>query len=73
MLVDDPLVLDNGDPFMQMIAKINGNDAEPKRLQAGVYQIGHFGCSRWPSAEYDEYADLTINGHNILHGGVLLP
>lgn len=47
MLIDDDTLL-RPDPILSMVAAINGGSAAAKRLSKGVYEIGHFGSSRWP-------------------------
>lgn len=52
MLVNEPMILESNF-ILEIIAKANGNQAKSTHLQTGVYSIGHFGCSRYPSPEYE--------------------
>lgn len=49
--------------ILAMIARMNGRSSEMKRIQQGIYEIGHFGSSDWPnSKEFEHYPDLDIVG-----------
>lgn len=48
MLIDCPQV-SKPDATLAMLAMVNGRGVETKKLATGVYEIGHFGSSRWPS------------------------
>lgn len=61
MLVNEPLVL-RTDPIHSMIASLNGNGGAERQLAEGVYQIGHFGSSHFPSRTYERYPELGMHG-----------
>jgi hypothetical protein len=59
MLIDEPKVMNSGtDPVLAMIAMVNGRDATTKRLQQGIYEVGHFGSTRFLREGYEHYPDL---------------
>lgn len=59
MLIDEPQVMhSSNDPTLAMIAKINGRDSGVKRLQKGVYEVGHFGSTGFLGDGYEHYPDL---------------
>lgn len=47
-LIDATRAVMQPDEILSMIAKLNGNIAQPKEITKGVYEIGHFGGSHWP-------------------------
>lgn len=70
MLIDNPALEAAPDTMLQVIALLNGNSPETKRLQQGVYQIGHFGGGR-PSPGYEEWPstyDLGIAPYGVCDG-----
>jgi hypothetical protein len=59
MLIDDEQVMDSAlDPLLAMIAMVNGRDSGVRRLQEGIYEIGHFGSSRFLGEGYEQYPEL---------------
>jgi hypothetical protein len=59
MLINDDKAISDESGMLAIIATMNGNDPDPKRLQQGVYQIGHFGMSGPGGMElYNEWPDL---------------
>lgn len=57
MLIDEPQA-EAGDPIAAMIARLNGNDGQVKRLRKGVYQRGDFGSSAFLAGTYDDYPEV---------------
>lgn len=53
MLIDAKLI---SDPVTRMIAELNGNSAEPKKLETGVYLLGHFSLDNMitPRLEFEQ-------------------
>ena len=64
------------DPIMEMIAKINGNSNQPKRIQQGMYIIGHWNPETMVVQEFvenwgDDHVPLIAkNGEEMCHYGV---
>lgn len=56
MLIDEPIIL-QADFILDMIARANGN-GPGKRIQEGVFEIGHFGGSYWPGKNYERCPHL---------------
>lgn len=56
MLIDEPQA-EVQDFVLSLIASVNGNNPETKRIQEGVYLIGHFGSSNFLEG-YEEYPEI---------------
>ena len=52
MLVDHPSIM-RPDPILSLIASVGQRSSQPTKLATGVYEIGHFGSSNWPSGTID--------------------
>lgn len=57
MLINDDRAV-APDYVLAVVASTNGRSARPVRLREGVYQVGHFGSSNWPTG-YEQYPDLA--------------
>jgi len=53
MLINDYRALSN-DPLLMMI----GGSRMSGKLADGIYQISHFGCTGYPSSDYDQYPEI---------------
>jgi hypothetical protein len=55
MLINPP-ISPLRDDLLEVLAKMEGNDQTPKKLQDGVYQIGHYGSSNFLDGwAYDQF------------------
>jgi len=77
MLIDDPIMMAT-DPITAVIAKASKRSTEHKRLQQGVYEIGHFGSSNWPPGfehypEFGSFDEEPSKENDWEEGGIRSP
>lgn len=63
MLIDEPQVM-VVTPILAIIAESNGRSEAARRLQQGVYEIGHFGGSNFLQG-YDEHPDVGVGSYGV--------
>lgn len=63
MLIDEPMAMGDN-PILSMIAALNGRNAQPRHIQTGVYEVGHFGGSAF-LRNYDHYPSLNIGSYGV--------
>ena len=49
------------DPTFALVTAANGNSADAKILDTGVYEIGHFGGSHFPGWGWSQYTEGLVN------------
>jgi hypothetical protein len=62
MLIDEPRVT-RPDPILAMMSALEGR-AYSKRIQQGVYEVGHFGSSDFLRG-YDSYPNLSVGAYGV--------
>lgn len=57
MLINEPAIM-RPDPILAMIAAVNGRSGKARELRKGVYEVGHFGSSDYPTPAYESYSSF---------------
>lgn len=57
-MLEDVTLVDN-DIITKLIAEVNGNDPKIKRLEKGIYEVGHFSFGCNIAEEINEWVELV--------------
>lgn len=65
LIKEDTILNGSDDPYMSAILNMIANGNPSRELREGIYEIHHFGGSRFPGREYESYPELSIGPYGV--------